>query len=139
MTTPGDAIFPLAGMLDVLRVHDLLIHSQGASVTVGVGRKWRNAAVTVTPIRGYVCAPNPAEVRRAAALGVTVDAVARLAIGTVIVENDELEAPDPPPHGGAVIAAVLVGRYAIHSVRPNPADVRVLLSRVRGEAAAHAG
>lgn len=132
-----DPVFPLPEPM-FLWVHDLLVHPHGASVVLGPGRKWRYADTTAASVVGYITSPKPSEVFRAAQAGVVVDAVALVPNGTAVDENDELEAPAAPLVAGASIPPVLVGRYGISSVRPNPSHTRVLLTRVRGEDNPHA-
>lgn len=134
MTAFADPIFPLPDP-GFLWVYNLVVHDQGASVTVGSGRKWRWSNVSGASVMGYVAAPDRREVDRAASRGVRLDAVALVPHGTAVEEADELEVATTsgaPP--------TLWGRYEIQAVRPNPSHVRLLLVRIAGEAVpAHGG
>lgn len=137
MTEYADPAFPLPSP-DFLFHHDLVVWTP-ASVVVGRGRKWVNQSASAG-FTGYATAPSPSELRRAAARGVRVDAVALAPHGTVVDEACDLEVPAAPTNPGSVAPpTVLVGRYSIDAVRPNPSHVRIVLTRIRGENPPHAG
>lgn len=139
MSSYADPAFPLPSP-EFLFVHDLIVWQTSASPTVGRGRKWVNQSASAV-VTGYATAPSPAELRRAATRKVRVDAVCLVPNGAVIDESDDLEVPAGPVDGGtgtAVPPTVLVGRYSIDAVRPNPSHTRVVLTRIRGETPPHA-
>jgi hypothetical protein len=137
VTTYADPVFPLPEP-EFLWVYDLLVHPASASVTVGAGRRWRYQEVTPVGFVGYIGAPNPREVERAARRDVRIDAVALAPHGTAVSSEDQLEAAAGVGSTGAEVPAVFVGRYAIEAVRPNASHVRILLTRIDGEDPPHA-
>lgn len=131
-TAYEDPVFPLPEP-EFLWVHSLVGWSS-ASVVVGRGRKWQTTSASAA-FEGYATAPSPSERRRADREGYRVDAVALAPHGaTGLDEDGTLEVPAAPLLPGHVAPPpVLVGRYTVREVRPNPSHVRYVLTRVRGE------
>lgn len=122
----GDAVFPLPEP-DFLWVHDLTILPVGsvAGVVVAADGSWQAAStVAGVAVTGYLTAPNPSEVNRAASDGITLSAVALVPRGTAVTDQDHLRATG--------VDQYLDGTYRIRQVRPNLSHVRLLLEHVFG-------
>lgn len=132
MTVYTDPLFPLPDPA-FLWVYPVLIHPHdAASVAVDDNGKWVYAPSGGVAVTGYLGSPNPQEVTLAAARGLRVDAVLLVPHGTVVDEDDQLEAAD------ATIPGIFRGTYRIGAVRPNASHVRVLLTRLSGRDDTHA-
>lgn len=127
-----DTVFPIEDPT-FLWAHDLTYRDNvAASVVVDGEGHWVNADAPETAFTGYLTAPNPREVARAAANGVILDAVC-LAPHTVAVGDDGTVIAG----AGSGVPTWLVGSYRVTVVRPNPSHLRVLLTRVRDELPSH--
>lgn len=122
----GDAVFPIPEPT-FLWVHNLVVEQTGASAALVVdgegGWSYDDALPTVT-FTGYLTAPNPREIERAAKAGYVLDAVALAPLGTAVAEQDRLVASSISGH--------LDGRYTVVQVRPNLSHLRVLCTRLKG-------
>jgi hypothetical protein len=125
-TSYVDPVFPLPEP-DFLWAHSLVAWSS-ASVVVGRARKWRTTSASAA-FDGYATAPSPRELRRADREGYVVDAVALAPHGATDLDEDGTLEVTP----GSGAPPVLVGRYTVRQIRPNPSHVRYVLTRVRGE------
>lgn len=119
-----DALFPVPEPTWTF-VHTVTLQSTAVTDTSDARGRATAGAPTTTEVKGYVGGADPREVSRAASTGVQVDAVLRVphsapadVAGTVVVG-----AQTGLPPG-------LAGTYEVVGVRPNAADVRVLLRRV---------
>lgn len=123
----GDAVFPLPEP-DFLWVHSLVgLRMNGASATVvdDADGGWHREAANAAPVAfiGYVTAPNPRDVDRAAASGTVLDAVALAPLGTALLQGDWLDCTDEG------VPASLRHTFAISLVRPNLSHLRLMLTR----------
>ena len=122
-----DAVFPIE-QPTFLFIHTLTYRVNDPDTVVTDERgHWNYAAATPVSFTAYLTAPNPREIERAAAHGMTLDAVALCGHEVTI------------PHTAHVTAATgvptwLVGTYRVSAVRPNPSHQRLLLTRIVDEA-----
>jgi len=137
VTDYTDPVFPIPAP-EFLWIYDLVVHPASASVTLGEGRRWRYEQSASVGFVGYIAAPNPRDVDRAARHDIRLDAVALAPHGTAVEAADQFEAPAAAGSTGHAVPSVFVGRYAIAEVRPNASHVRILLTRIVGEDPPHA-
>ena len=125
-----DTIFPIEEPT-WLWTHTLTFQdNQAAAVDVDAEGRWSYADIPGTPVVGYLTAPNPREIDRAASRGVILDAVFLCAHDTGVTDQSTVIATTGVPPW-------LVGTYTVSVVRPNPSHLRVLLTRVRDELPSH--
>lgn len=127
-----DSVFPI-GPPEFLWVHQLAYRpTTGASVVVDAEGRWDYANITPTEFTGYITAPNPREVDRAATRGILLDAVCLAPHDVAVTDACHLIV-------GAASGAPdwMVGTYTVNTVRPNPSHLRILLTRIRDELPAH--
>lgn len=121
-----DQVFPIE-QPTFLFVHTLAYRvNDPSTVTTDEEGHWNYAAETTVSFAGYLTAPNPREVERAAAHGMTLDAVALCGHEVNIPHTAHLIAETGVP-------SWLIGTYRVMSVRPNPSHKRILLTRVLDE------
>lgn len=114
-----------------LWTHTLTFRDNAASaVEVDAEGRWTYADTAGTDVIGYLTAPNPREVDRAASRGIILDAVFLCAHDSGITDQSTVVAATGVPPW-------LVGTYTVSVVRPNPSHSRVLLTRLRDELPAH--
>ncbi len=122
-----DPVFPLPSP-DFLWVHSLIrVPSTAASAVVDAEGHWHYETGPSAAFMGYLTAPNPKEVERAATTGFPLDAVALAPHGTAVAERDRLIAANIPGGEGPW----LDGDYEVALVRPNKSHLRLLLTRLR--------
>lgn len=119
----GDAVFPIPEPT-FLWVHSLsYVQHDGNDVITDSEGRWRYDDGEVVTFTGYITAPNPREVDRAAARDVIIDAVALAPLDCGINERCSLTAAGAVPRG-------LAGVYKVSLIRPNLSHLRILLTRV---------
>lgn len=123
----GDAVFPLPEP-EFLWVHALIgLHMSGPSVIADDDEgDWHYAPSNAVPVpfTGYLTAPNPKELDRAASRGTAVDAVCLAPLGTPLIASDWLDATTD-----SNIPESLRHTFEVGAVRPNLSHLRLLLTR----------
>jgi hypothetical protein len=123
----GDAVFPIPEPT-FLWVHALTyIRHDGDDVVTDSEGRWHYDTTTPVAFTGYITAPNPREVARAASQDVIIDAVALAPLDCGITDQCSLIAPDTVPRG-------LPGIYTVTVIRPNLSHLRCLLTRLDADA-----
>lgn len=123
-----DSVFPIDPP-DFLWVHTLTYRpTTGASVVVDAEGRWNYGDTTEVEFTGYITAPNPREVDRAATRGILLDAVCLAPHDVGITDSCHLTVA---ASSGA--PEWMVGTYTVNTVRPNPSHLRILLTRIRDE------
>lgn len=123
----GDAVFPIPAPT-FLWVHNLVVEQTGASAALVIDAEgaWsHDDALPTVDFTGYLTAPDPREVDRAAKSGYLLAAVALAPRGTVVAEQDRLLASGVDDY--------LDGRYTIREIRPNLSHLRLLCERLKGD------
>lgn len=127
-----DTVFPIEEPT-FLWTHTLTYRTLAAGdVVVDAEGHWVHADTPETTFTGYLTAPNPREIDRAAARGVLLDAVC-LAPHAVAVDDAGAVTAD----AASGVPSWLIGTYRVTVVRPNPSHLRILLTRLRDEAPVH--
>lgn len=122
----GDAVFPIPEPT-FLWVHALsYVPHDGDNVVTDSEGRWRYDTAAAVEFTGYITAPNPRDVARAAAQDVIIDAVALAPLSCAITEQCSLIAPATVPRG-------LPGVYNVTLIRPNLSHLRCLLTRLDAE------
>jgi hypothetical protein len=117
----GDAVFPLPEPT-FLWVHDLTLNRMGPSVTAeGFDTE---VVVSAASVVGYLTAPDPKDIERAASAGIDADAVALVPLEVTVVAEDRLVA--------AGVDGWLDGTYRIRQVRETLTHLRLILTRSVG-------
>lgn len=118
-----DAVFPLSPPTWLFQ-HTLTYRPNDAgNVITDQEGNWHYEPVPPVTFSGYLTAPGPQEVERAAAKGTVLDAVCLCANDAGVTDSSTVEATTGVP-------AWLVGKYRVINVRPNPSHSRVLLTRI---------
>lgn len=95
----GDAVFPIPEPT-FLWVHALsYVPHDGDNVVTDSEGRWRYDTAAAVEFTGYITAPNPRDVARAAAQDVIIDAVALAPLSCAITEQCSLTAPATVPRG----------------------------------------
>lgn len=123
--TYQDPVFPLPDP-SFLWVHDLIVWPVGSADDVEVDDegRWRDSAGASVGFTGYLTAPDPRDVRRAAAVSEKLDAVALAPRDVEFTWPCYLEA------AAASIPPLLRGWYTVAPPRPNASHTRLLLTRL---------
>jgi hypothetical protein len=124
----GNEVFPIPEP-EFLWVHNMVgLRMTGASMTVvedaeGQWHREPSSAASVTFV-GYVADAQPAEIDRAAARGIVLDAVALAPLSTAMQASDWLDCTTD-----ASIPPWLQHTFIIKLVNPNLSHVRLMLTR----------
>lgn len=121
-----DAVFPIEEPT-FLFIHTLSYRGNDSTIVTDEEGRWNHAVTAPVEFTGYLTAPNPREVERAAAHGMTLDAVALCSHDVDIPHTAHVTA------AAGAVPAWLVGTFRVIAVRPNPSHQRILLTRVIDE------